>query len=282
MQTHFRIAGGSIPGRDHLGRGRLLVGRNNQDASGWGFTEQALVAVVADGCGSGMHSEIGAHLGVRLLLTRLRHYLEQPDAMTLPHAELLEQAHADVVAQLRLLVPQLGESSEQVIREMLLFTLLGVLITPAQTVIFAIGDGVYALNGQVTQLGPFPGNAPPYLAYALLDAAACLPELWAAAQQFRIVASMPTAAVQSLLIGTDGLLDLIARAEQPLPGTDEPLGPLAQFWENEHYLDNPDAIRRRLVRANSQALLPDGRLAHGLLPDDTTLLVIRRCLSNGM
>ena len=31
----FEFAAGSIPGRRHVGQGRLLTGRNNQDAYAW-------------------------------------------------------------------------------------------------------------------------------------------------------------------------------------------------------------------------------------------------------
>lgn len=67
MSLPFAIGGGSIPGRTHLGRGRLLVGRHNQDAFGWTQTPHTLAAVVADGCGSGSDSEVGARLGTRWL-----------------------------------------------------------------------------------------------------------------------------------------------------------------------------------------------------------------------
>ena len=285
MHAGFRIAGGSVPGRDHLGRGRLLVGRNNQDAAGWWGTPQVLVALVADGCGAGVHSEVGAHLCVRLLLASLRRQLDPLPAALATDGEAITAlpatVHAEVLAQLGQLATQMGERPDQTIRELLLCTLLGALITPAQTVIFAIGDGVYILNGQVTRIGPFAGNAPPYLAYALLDGAACPPELADAARQFQILTAVPTAQVETLLLATDGLLDVIARAGEPLPGKTEPLGPVAQFWEDARYLDNPDAIRRRLALANSQALRPDGRVVPGLLPDDTTLLVMCRDLAEG-
>ncbi len=280
MHAGFRIAGGSVPGRDHLGRGRLLVGRNNQDAYGWWGTPQVLAALVADGCGAGAHSEVGAQLSVRLLLASLRRHLEPLPADLVADVEavtaLLATVHTEVVAHLGWLVPQMGDCPDQTIHELLLCTLLGALVTPAHTVIFAIGDGVYILNGQVTRIGPFAGNAPPYLAYALLDAAVGPSELAAAARQFQILTMVSTAQVESLLLASDGLLDLLERAGELLPGRTEPLGPVAQFWEDARYLHNPDAIRRRLALANSQALRPNGRVMPGLLPDDTTLLVMRR------
>jgi hypothetical protein len=91
------------------------------------------------------------------------------------------------------------------------------------------------------------------------------------------------------LIGTDGAADLEAAAEARLPGREEPLGPLAQFWEQDRYYENADAVRRRLFLANREAPRMSSDAVAGqcrpgttsasdkpLLPDDTTLVVLRR------
>jgi hypothetical protein len=65
-----------------------------------------------------------------------------------------------------------------------------------------------------------------------------------------------------------------------LGATAEPFGPLSQFWDEDHYYENPDAVRRRLVLANRPLVRGEqrasGRRASGLLPDDTTIAVVRR------
>jgi hypothetical protein len=74
--------------------------------------------------------------------------------------------------------------------------------------------------------------------------------------------------VDSLLVGTDGVLDLEALADRcaaPGAGT---VGPLRQFWEDDRFFLNPDMVRRRLTVI--------GRGPSGPLPDDTTLIVLRR------
>lgn len=53
----FELGGGSIPGKDHLFNGNLLVGKNNQDAFQVSQTSGLTIAVVADGCGSKPQSE---------------------------------------------------------------------------------------------------------------------------------------------------------------------------------------------------------------------------------
>ena len=116
-------------------------------------------------------------------------------------------------------------------------------------------------------LGPFPGNAPPYLGYGLLPGA----PFAAAELRLRPVQALAAAEMRSLLVGSDGLSDLAGAAAEPLPGRDEPLGELAQFWTDDRYIHHPDMIRRRLAQANRR--VP----GHGgLLPDDTTLIVLRR------
>jgi hypothetical protein len=165
------------------------------------------------------------------------------------------------------------------VQRYLLFTIIGVVITPALTTVFGLGDGIYGINGVLTPLGPFPNNAPPYLAYQLGGAN------WEFAGlsgcQLQVYAQQATGTIQSLLLGTDGVQDLIARETQSLPGKTELVGSLRQFWERDRYFQNPDAIRRRLTLINRDRPQPDWQQHRlnpqpGLLPDDTSLISIRR------
>jgi hypothetical protein len=59
------------------------------------------------------------------------------------------------------------------------------------------------------------------------------------------------------------------------------VGPLSQFWTDDRYFANPDALRRRLTLINRESVRADfesRRLVRtpGLLPDDTTVVVLRR------
>jgi hypothetical protein len=272
---HFALAGGTIPGRAHV-----LAGRGNQDAIGWRQTPEAIVAVVADGCSSGAHCEVGAQLVVRLLVEALHAQVcadiwprPQEDAFDEAEiraivASLLEAARQQVLSSLQTLVGAFGSSANQAILDLLLCTAIGLLVTPQLAVVFAVGDGLVVVNGEATRLGPFEGNAPPYLAYGLLAGS---PESHPDVLRLGIYHLLAAPAVQTILIGTDGVVDLANAAQSPLPGSGEPLGSLAQFWTDDRYLTNPDAIRRRLALANR----PEP--GHpGLLPDDTTLVVLRR------
>ncbi len=262
----FQVAGGSVCGRDHI-----RAGRGSQDAMWWGRGAGVLVAVVCDGCGSGRHSEVGARLGARLVVRSLLERLTRGDALADP--ALWRRVRDRLLRQLGLLAGAMGGDRDQLVADHFLFTVVGAALTPTETALFAVGDGLYAVNGEVALLGPFPDNQPPYLGYGLLDRSAPV--------DFQLHELRPTAEVNSLLVATDGAVDLHDAAAEISPGTGRPVGPLAQFWTDDLCFRNPDVIRRRLALANRDQLWPDWeqrRLERsaGLLGDDTTLVAIRR------
>ncbi len=270
----FEIAAGTVAGRDHR-----LAGRNNQD--GYAVVPRPLVlaAFACDGCGSSPQSEVGARLGARLLAECLGKSLESVGpGVVFDHALLsrhCERARQDLLAHLRVFGRTLGGNFTSVVAEYFLFTAIGVVVTPSSAAIVAAGDGLYAINGSVAQLGPYENNAPPYLGYGLLDA----DQTDTPTPTLNVEMVMPSVDVQSLLIGTDGALDFWAKANRLVPGTDQPLGPLSQFWERSEFFRNADTLRRRLtVASNDVTHMQDGEIERipGLLHDDTTLIVLRR------
>ncbi len=263
MDSVFAGAVGSVPGREHI-----RVGKNNQDACFVGWFQDAAIAIVCDGCSSAAHSEVGSKLGVRFVAEAVRRSLPTTN---------LERVQQEVLGQLRQLALTLGDRLTQVVQDYLLFTVVGVVIRPDLTTMFGLGDGVMVLNGARLPVPTFPGNAPPYLAYGLLENSPLTPQQL----QFQIYSQVPTDTVQSLLIGSDGVQDVIAATDSWLPGKQERVGGLAQFWESDRYFQNPDYLRRRLALMNRDVIQPDWpnqqvRRAGGLLPDDTTMIVIRR------
>jgi hypothetical protein len=251
MKGLFVVAGGSITGRNHI-----RVGQNNQDGYYSHQEESCTIAIACDGCGSCPHSEVGAKLGARLIgegIAQQWQYSQNCD-WNLLRDELLTQIEG-IAKSLAITT-----SLTQIINDYFLFTVVGVIITPLETTIFSLGDGVIALNGEVETLGPFPHNAPPYLAYGLLgrlDAA-----------EFNIHQQISTGEVQSILIGTDGVNDLIQAETCYIPGQPEKVGSLSQFWQGDRYFKNPDLVRRKLFQLNHKH--------NGLLPDDTTLIIIKK------
>lgn len=268
MKYQFELAGGSITGREHS-----RLGKNNQDAFAWYRNDHCLIAIVSDGCGSGAHSEVGAKLGVRLTIASIQQSLQEDD-QSLNHQAGWERLQNRLLAQLQRIAEQLGGELEQTVQNYLLFTIVGVVITSETTTCFAVGDGVFVINGQVCHLGPFPGNAPPYLAYGLLNQPGY-------GFQLKPVQQFPIHDLESLLIGSDGVSDLIQVANQTLPGRSERVGSITQFWQDDRYFRNPDQVRRHLSLINREAItldtLTQQLLKHpGLLPDDTTLITIRK------
>lgn len=258
----FDIAAASVAGREHV-----RTGRNNQDALYVRASEHGVAAVVTDGCGSSAHSEVGSWLGARWVVEASLEALAQGARPEEP--SFLERVRSEVLRQVGELSSRLGPEA---LAEAMLFTVVGAVVTPEHTLVFAAGDGVWALNGKVHKLGPFPGNAPPYLTYGLLR-----PGMSPLERQ----ALVPTPEVHSLLLGTDGAQELLELETTPMPDSDEPVGPFSQLWEEERFFRQPDALRRwltLLTREHVRADFDARRLVRtpGLLGDDTTLLVLRR------
>lgn len=252
----FEIAGGSIAGQAHV-----AAGRNNQDAFAWISTPRAVAAVVCDGCGSAPHSELGAAIGARLLVRSLLRLL----APQLGPEEVLERVRLDVLLRLRDLALAMSPDASAfagTVLDHFLFTIVGAVLTSGWATTFSIGDGLVFWNGERRQLGPFPGNEPPYLAYELLSNGD-------RHQRFEIHRPVPVEEARSVLLATDGAVDLERMADRAVPGRDEPVGPLAQFWDEDRFFRNPDMVRRRLAIVSRGA-------RGGVLPDDTTLVVLRR------
>ncbi len=259
------IAGGSVPGAEHR-----RSDRPNQDALAWRCSEECLVAAVADGCGSGAHSELGARLGAHLWVSAA--LARAGRGRPLADAGIWGAIADDVLARLGELVPLLGQDPRKAIGEHLLFTLVAAVLTPTEIAIVAIGDGLVMVDDQVHRLGPFPDNRPPYVGYGLLPGRA-RPET-------RIIHVGSASRVERVLLGTDGALDLHERASLPVPGTPEPVGELAQFVEPGCFR-HADALRRRLARIQREHVevcWDEERIvrSRGVLPDDTTLIALRR------
>lgn len=277
----FQIAGGSVPGSEHTQPGKP-ISRNNQDAFAWRTSDSYLVAAVCDGCGGTPWSEFGSRFGVSLVTSVIERLLAGSAILSRTDAAqmMLAIVKREMLEGLRSVAAHAADPS-QFLAERCLFTIVGVVMNADHAIIFGLGDGAFAVNGDVTLLPAYEGNKPPYLAYGLVPSTFA-PE----AVEFRILADLPTSDVQSLAIGTDGLADFIAARDLPLPVIGTPVGPVSQFWEDASYTANPDKIRRRLAMASREwidyELDGDGRLARrpqlksGLLSDDTTLVVVRR------
>ncbi len=281
----FQLSGASIVGVDHR---KDLHATNGQDAlcilpildSPFG---PGHIGLVADGCGSGAHTEVGAKIGVRLLGEALRKQMQRlvprHDGGRLNFADVLERARHDVLARLRILAQDLGGSLTATVNDYFLFTVVGVIVTEQYTCFFSRGDGLVVVGGEEIWIEPDEGNAPVYMGYGLVDSS--LHKHRPSALRFDIQRVCATRCLDHFLIGSDGLLYLKDAAQLPLPGKQDLVGPLSQFWEQAKYFTNPDALRRRLALINRHHTRPDweGRRLiknAGHLKDDVALITGRR------
>lgn len=267
----FDMAAGTVAGRDH----KALL-KNNQDAYVFEARKDALVGVVADGCGSGAWSEVGAQLGSRLVVQAVhRWYGSCPELFTEESAkDGFAKVRRMVLHQLGGLLVDLGGSYSETVGEGFLFTVVGFLVTRERTFVFAAGDGLIMLNGQRIALESGERNAPEYMSYGLLENSQTAGEL-------RVIASQNTETLESLLVATDGAFSLEKARDLKMPGKTEKVGPISQFWMEERYFKNPFTLGRQLNLMNRETSHIDyeKKRVHnevGPLNDDTTLMVIRR------
>lgn len=208
--THL-LSAGSVLGRDHL-----LGGRPCQDAFRLLKDGSRAVAVVCDGCGSEPHSGVGARLGASMTARAVLRRLAQGEGEGEGRCGWLDLA--DLRAELLAGLASIAWTAGIEVREHLLFTIVAAAVSGGRATVFACGDGVVAVDGVVRRLGPYPGNAPPYLAFGLEGGDA----------GFEVVHDGPSCLVA---IGTDGAADM----------------DLAVLLSDPRCWTNPDFVRRRLA-----------------------------------
>lgn len=242
LHKQTRAGAGTIRGAHHS-----LRGQNNQDAFVHWRGPELAVGVVCDGCGSAPASEVGAQVLAHVVAHQARDLAPEHDIATSAFLDGLSEA---VCARLRAAVEGLGLPLEYCVHTWFLATIVGYLVTPKTTLIFAAGDGYARVNDTLHVLGPFADNAPPYLAYRLLGNQTGLSP----------VACLPTAQLHTVVIASDGASELLVDTNE-----------LALFCEQPRFVDHPDALRRYLY----QRARGDGRYGQRL-HDDTTVAVLRR------
>ena len=163
ISTRFFATCGSVTGREHA-----RLGRNNQDGVALAARDGLLVAVVTDGCSSGKWSEVGARLAARWLAEWTPHYLAR--ATGAGRESDLRDLTTGLLRYLVVTGSRLSANEKSwmaTLQDYFLFTFLVAVVTPAETLVFGIGDGVFSVNGRITIVDPGPDNAPPYVAYNL-------------------------------------------------------------------------------------------------------------------
>lgn len=279
MTSEWQVAGGSVRGTRHR-----RADRNNQDGFHWS-TDDRLILVVTDGCTSGARSELGALLGARLVARRAMAAAVWPG---LDSPESYGRAvRAGLLADLAPVHAALGGTPAELL-DHLLFTAVLAVADARHAAVLVMGDGMAAVNGEI-RVVESRENRPAYPAYGLLDPSP--------GPEPRVLWHGPSASVRTLMVGTDGAVDLLCpeRSGATGPGQvrtwpadgeggsnrDPDLRRLTGLLEDDRVFDNPDQLRRLLTVANRDTQRVDWenrRLQRetGVLPDDTTLIVARR------
>ncbi len=286
MKKVFWIAGDGIVGGDKVHQGNLLIGKPIQDACWWFQNEEVTIGVGSDGCGSGKYSSLGSQLGAQLLVKALAVQWKRfrascvsgKGAFSIVLPRVLEAARQDVIAHLRILTHAMNvtegvddASFSEVVNRNFLFTLLGTLITPYGAGFFGIGDGLVVVNGEEFRIPEYPKNEPPYIAHALF------PTKWTDEQlRFVVHRCLKVEDLDSFLLGSDGAAHLVDAACETIPGSEELIGPLSQFWTDPVYRTKKGILcRLRLInstvhRVHAGQLVKDGPR----LPKDDVLIVV--------
>lgn len=278
MKDTFEIAGGSIVGRDHI-----QTSKNNQDAFYFEVNEDYCLGIVADGCGSAQHSEVGAQMGVRTLASSIKNIYrrlnkEEEDGSEIElFFNLIQNNLVSQIENSALFMSPSPEKKTEIIYDYFLFTILGFLIYKNKIHYFWAGDGIIIKHGEILgtqELIINQNNEPKYIAYNLTGAQ----QKYKSKLEYRT--AILTDDLQAVLIGCDGVKDLCESADKTIPGKTELIGSISQFWTEDKYFKNRFLIERRLRLANTPKQKRDDEgnvyMENGRLPDDTTLIVCRR------
>ncbi len=279
MSIELVHAVASVIGSDHRRPGKFPT-RNNQDAVVVCVSPDLAVAVVCDGCSSMPYSEVGARYGANFIVRKLIEFRGQllkrglSYADTLDGIPVLELARQSLMERLLYELTLYPMTPSSALEQHFLFTIVGCVITPDETITFSIGDGVIALNGVVRNMGPFPGNYPPYIAYGVFGSEHYSRD----SEHLRFVVHdrVPTASISSLMIASDGVADWEKISGRFPAYKKDSVGPLSQFW-SVPLIGVSKLVQQRWNEINKERI---GRhddntpfIEAGLLADDTSLVV---------
>ena len=232
-----------------IGARHQRAGRNGQDAAVTWTGEGVAIAVVCDGCSSGASSEVGARLGAMLFAQKLGARRSAGECVR--ERSVWEATRVDVAS---LLATAIGGSvvvDAQHVHDHLLFTIVAAAVTREGSAVWALGDGAYACDGELSVLGPFPDNTPPYLAYDLLGSPHDA--------RFEVLEH-----ASRIIVATDGIEDL-----------DRDVA----LFASPELVTRPDALRRRLAqlaRSDERIDWREQRVVRtpALLQDDLAIAII--------
>jgi hypothetical protein len=120
---------------------------------------------------------------------------------------------------------------EQIVHDHFLFTTIAAVMIDDVIAVWAIGDGAYAIDGRVRELGPFENNQPPYLGYDLLANIVRRPDSRQLEKPGPVPGFLEVTRGSSVIVATDGVAEI---------GLDH-------FAGVDRFVAHPDALRRHLA-----------------------------------
>ncbi len=277
MKQDLLCYGATVPGHKHI---KEL--RNNQDGYHIMHLDNLLIGVVTDGCTTSKkysNNEVGAKLFPSIIAKVIAHrLLEHEESIT--SRRFWHLVSHDILSKIGIIADMLPGKRSEIIIDYLLFTIVGFVVWEEKVVIFNCGDGIYGVNDDFHTIKPMTTDLQPYLAYQLasIDDISLLPFC-----RIKSIDVLALDEVESLIIATDGLHDIISLTDKIIPMTKTPAGELTDFWKDEKILSNTHIAQNKLAAMNKKSFSVDyenGLITHfpELMEDDTTFIVLTRKL----
>lgn len=275
----FIYDAGSVTGTKHMGKYPNFIAENNQDAYAIHDTNNYFTGVICDGCGSSKYSDVGARLGSKFVISYITSRLDND--IEIDFEDLANSINDFCISQVHLLRNKsdkfyIGKRNIEDIYDdlfdLFLFTIIGVIITKNNSLMFRFGDGVFYLNENFNEY-KYIFNAPPFVLYREINVS----NKYHHPLTFQLE-RFDTKDIDKLLIGSDGVADLKKAEGKKIPGVNKnvmKLDDLIINCPNENRLQNYLTLcNRNSVKYNKEQ--SKNIIEQGLLPDDTTMIILKR------
>lgn len=225
----MNIADASIIGSVHRN-----LNYNNQDALQIIQENHFTIGVVADGCGSGPYSEIGARLGVSFITNYIR--------QALLSGRDWKNNLADEIADYTQKLSDLHTNDVKgFVRNYALYTIIGVVIQDGKVTFFSSGDGVIGVGNDINVINQ--NNRPKYINNHFYKNEKNQFEFW----EKEVIDEV-------IFIGTDGVEDFIEGIQK---GEVDEYISFEGFVTDQNMFQNPVFFSKLFEKYSQKELLKD-------------------------
>lgn len=232
----MKIGFGSIQGYTHK-----KLEYNNQDFVLVNEEENYTLGLIADGCGSGSNSEVGAQLGL-YYITKFIKENNQIDWKANLKSKLIK--YSQNLANLH------SENSKEFTKNFLLYTIIGFFIQEDILTIFSCGDGVIIVDDNIQIIDQ--NNQPKYINNELIRG-----------ETVDFNFQELTYTHQTIILGSDGLVDLMEGINS---GMIDEYTSFEEFIGDERNFTNPIQLPKLLQKYSHK----------GILKDDCSIIMMKK------